>query len=140
MACGMVTGLASLLLSIEPNFNAYELREIIEQSADEVGEYQYYVETGKSYELGHGRINCYSALVLASGYTYVYGDANGDGIVTGGDLVFLLNFLFRGGTIPDPPSAGDPNGDCAITGGDVIYLINYLYRLGSPLQRGCVGE
>jgi subtilisin family serine protease len=140
MSCGMVTGLASLLLSIEPNFNAYELREIIEQSADEVGDYQYYVETGKSYELGHGRINCYSALVLASGYTYVYGDANGDGIVTGGDLVFLLNYLFRSGPVSDPPSAGDPNGDCAITGGDVIYLMNYLYRLGPPLRRGCVGE
>lgn len=140
MACGMVSGLASLLLSIEPNFNAYEMREIIEQSADEVGDYQYYVETGKSYELGHGRINCYNALVLASGYTYVYGDANGDGIVTGGDLVFLLNYLFRDGPLPDPPSAGDPNGDCYITAADVIYLLTYLYRMGDPLQRGCVGE
>jgi len=139
-SCGMVTGLASLLLSIEPNFNAYELREIIEQSADKVGDYQYYVETGKSYELGHGRINCHAALVLASGYTYVYGDANGDGTVTGGDLVFLFNYLFRDGPLPDPPSAGDPNGDCVITGSDVIYLINYLYRLGPPLQRGCVGD
>jgi subtilisin family serine protease len=140
MSCGMVTGLASLLLSIEPDFNAYEMREIIEQSADQVGDYQYYVETGKSYELGHGRINCYNALVLASGYTYVYGDANGDGIVTGGDLIFLLNYFFRGGPIPEPPSAGDPNGDCYITAGDVIYLLNYLYRLGDPPKRGCVGD
>jgi len=138
MACGMVTGLASLLLSIEPNFNAYELREIIEESADQVGDYTYYIETGKSYELGHGRINCYSALVLASGYTYVYGDANADGIVTLGDLVYILNYLFRDGPIPDPPSAGDPNGDCTITVGDVVYLLNYLYRMGPPLKRGCV--
>lgn len=140
MACGMVTGLAALLLSIEPNFNAYELREIIEQSADEVGGYQYYIDTGKSYELGHGRINCYQALVLASGYTYVYGDANGDGEVTLGDLVFLLNYLFKDGLLPDPPSAGDANGDCIISLSDVIYVINYLYRLGQPLKRGCVGE
>jgi subtilisin family serine protease len=140
MSCGMVTGLASLLLSIEPNFNAYELRDIIEESADQVGDYMYYIETGKSFELGHGRINCYSALVLASGYTYVYGDANGDGTVTVGDLVFILNYLYRDGLLPEPPSAGDPNGDCAITVGDVVYLINYLYRLGPPLKRGCVEE
>ncbi len=140
MSCGMVTGLASLLLSIEPNFNAYELREIIEESADQVGDYMYYIETGKSFELGHGRINCYNALVLASGYTYVYGDADGDGIITLGDLLFILNYLYKGGPPPDPLSAGDPNGDCTINLGDVLYLANYLYRRGPPLKRGCVGE
>ncbi len=138
MSCGMVTGLASLLLSIEPNFNAYELREIIEEGADQVGDYMYYIETGKSFELGHGRINCYNSLVLASEYTYVYGDANGDGIVNMGDLVFLISYLYRDGPLPDPPSAGDPNGDCIIGMGDVVYLINYLYRTGPPLKRGCV--
>ncbi len=140
MSCGMVTGLASLLLSIEPNFNAFELREIIEESADQVGDYQYYIETGKSLELGHGRINCYAALVLASGYTYVYGDANADGVVTVGDMVYLVNYLYRLGPVPDPPSAGDVNGDCVITVGDIIYLMNYLYRGGPILQRGCVEE
>jgi subtilisin family serine protease len=137
-SCGMVTGLASLLLSIQPNLTAHELREIIEQSADKVGDYTYYIQTGKSYELGHGRINCYRALVMASGYTYVYGDANGDGIITVADLVYLLNYLFRGGAIPDPPSAGDPNTDCMITVADVVCIVNYLFRMGEPLQRGCV--
>lgn len=140
MSCGMVTGLASLLLSVEPNFNAYELREIIGESADQVGDYVYYIETGKSFELGHGRIDCYNALVLASGYTYVYGDANGDSIVALGDLVYILNYLFRDGPPPEPLSAGDPNGDCTINIGDVVYLINYLYRMGPPLLRGCVEE
>jgi hypothetical protein len=137
-SCGMVTGLASLLLSVEPDLNAHELRQIIEQSADKVGDYTYYIQTGKSYELGYGRINCYRALVMASGYSYVYGDANGDGIVTVADLVFLLNYLFKKGAAPDPPSAGDPNADCVITVGDVVYLTNYLFRLGDPLKRGCV--
>jgi thermitase len=138
MSCGMVTGLASLLLSIEPNFTAHELRQIIEESADQVGDYMYYIDTGKSYELGHGRINCYNALVLASGYTYIYGDANGDGVINLGDLVFLITYLYRGGPPPDPLSAGDGNGDCAINVGDVVYMISYLYRMGDPLKRGCV--
>ncbi len=140
MSCAMVSGLAALLLSIEPNFNAYELREIMEQSADKVGDYVYYIETGKSYELGHGRINCFSALVLAAGYTYVYGDANADGVADAGDLIYLLNYLFLNGSPPDPPSAGDPNGDCVINTGDIIYMINYLYLGGSILLRGCVEE
>ena len=140
MSCPMVSGLSALLLSIEPNFNAYELREIIEQSADKVGEYTYYIETQKSYELGHGRINCFSALVLASDYTYVYGDANGDGAANTGDLIHLLNHLFLSGPPPDPLSAGDPNGDCLINTGDIIFLINYLYLDGPPLLRGCVEE
>jgi subtilisin family serine protease len=138
MSCGMVTGLASLLLSIEPNFTAPELREIIEESADQVGDYMYYIETGKSYELGHGRINCYNALVLASGYTYVYGDANGDGVINLGDLVFLISYQYKGGVPPDPLSAGDCNGDCVINVGDVVYMISCLYRNGGTLKRGCV--
>jgi thermitase len=138
MSCGMVTGLASLLLSIEPNFTAHELRQIIEESADQVGDYMYYVDTGKSYELGHGRINCYNALVLASAYTYVYGDANGDGVINLGDLVFLITYLYRGGPPPGNLSAGDGNGDCVINIGDVVYMISYLYHMGDPLKRGCV--
>ncbi len=140
MACGMVTGLAALLLSVDLSFSAYELKEIIEQSADEVGDYQYYIETGKCYELGHGVINCYEALVLASGYTYVYGDANGDEEVTVEDLIYLLNYLFRDGLVPDPASSGDANADCEITMGDVLYILNYLYRLGPTPKRGCVEE
>jgi subtilisin family serine protease len=138
MSCPMVSGLAALLLSIEPNFNAYELREIIEQSADKVGECVYYIETQKSYELGHGRINCFKALALASNYTYVYGDADGNRVVNAADLVYLLNYLFLDGPPPDPLSAGDPNGDCVINVADIIYLSNYLYCGGPILLRGCV--
>lgn len=140
MACGMVTGLAALLLAVDSDFGPYELREIIEESADEVGGYQYYIETEKSYELGHGRINCYQALTLASNYTYVYGDANGDDVVNVADAIFLLNYLFRSGTLPDPPSAGDANGDCQVGLADVLYILNYLYRLGPTPERGCVGN
>jgi thermitase len=140
MACPMVSGLAALLLSIEPNFNAYELREIIEQSADKVGPYVYYIETQKSLELGYGRINCYRALALVTDYTYVYGDADGDGAVNAIDLVYLLNYLFLGGPPPDPLSAGDPNGDCVINVADVVYLSNYLFCEGPILKRGCVQE
>jgi len=57
------------------------------------------------------------------------GDANGDGAIDGGYIVFLLNYLFRDGPLPDPVQAGDNNCTCGqIDTGDVIFLLSYLYR------------
>jgi hypothetical protein len=63
---------------------------------------------------------------------FVCGDANGDGEVTPGDVVYLINYLFRGGAAPDPLEAGDVNSDGAVEPSDVVYLINYLFRGGPP--------
>jgi hypothetical protein len=69
--------------------------------------------------------------------TYVWGDANGNGEVEPGDIVHLLNYLYRGGPIPSPPASGDPNNDCIIEATDIVYLINYFYRNGPAPQQGC---
>jgi hypothetical protein len=71
---------------------------------------------------------------------YLPGDINipgGDGIVDLGDVVFLINYIFRGGDPPDPMAAGDVNADCVVELGDVVYLINYLYRGGDPPLPSC---
>ena len=68
---------------------------------------------------------------------YVAGDPTGDGKVDLGDAVYILNYLFKNGDLPDPPAAGDPTGDCAIDLGDVIYLINYLFKGGDSPLSGC---
>lgn len=60
------------------------------------------------------------------------GDANGDGVINIGDVVYLINYLYRGNPPPDPEWTGDANCDGIINIGDVVYLINYLYRGGSP--------
>ena len=66
-----------------------------------------------------------------------YGDANGDGQINASDVVFLINYLFKGGPAPQPLSAGDPNGDCVVNSADVVYLIDYLFRGGETPQPGC---
>lgn len=68
---------------------------------------------------------------------YEYGDANGDGVVGAGDIVYLLTYLYRGGPAPNPYEGGDPSGNCIVDAGDVVYLISYLYRNGDPPQEGC---
>jgi hypothetical protein len=67
----------------------------------------------------------------------VPGDANGDSIITAGDVVYLLTYLYRKGPPPCIPEAGDANGDCAVTAGDVVYLMSFLYRHGPPPLPGC---
>jgi M6 family metalloprotease-like protein len=60
------------------------------------------------------------------------GDTNGDDKVDVGDVVYLVNYLYRGGTAPDPVEAGDANCDANVDVGDVVTLVNYLYRGGDP--------
>ncbi len=63
---------------------------------------------------------------------YSRGDVNTDGVVDVGDVVYLINYLYRNGPAPDPLWVGDCNCDGLVDVGDVVFLINYLYRDGDP--------
>jgi len=74
-------------------------------------------------------VDNYGFLVLAA--RLGYGDVNGDGEVTGTDVVYLVDYLFRAG--PEPvPTVFEGDADCSgeVTLLDVIFLVNYLYRDG----------
>jgi 6-phosphogluconolactonase (cycloisomerase 2 family) len=58
------------------------------------------------------------------------GDCTGDKVVDVGDVVFLINYLFKSGQSPVPLAVGDVNCDGVDDVGDVVYLINYLFRNG----------
>ena len=75
-----------------------------------------------------GRVLTYDYLCVP----WLVGDASGDGMIDLGDVVYLLNYLFRGGSPPEPVLTGDLNSDGSVTLGDVIYLLNYLFRSGPP--------
>ncbi|MCK4403794.1 MAG: hypothetical protein KAW02_01765 [candidate division Zixibacteria bacterium] len=49
-----------------------------------------------------------------------------------GDVVHLINYLYRDGPAPDPEELGDVNCDGMVELGDVVYLINYAFRGGPP--------
>jgi len=67
--------------------------------------------------------------------SYIRGDANGDGIIDLADVLYLINYLYKGGPAPDPFEAGDCTCDGIVDLGDVLYLISYLYK-GGPAP-GC---
>ncbi len=60
------------------------------------------------------------------------GDVTGDGSIDLGDVIFLINYLYKAGAEPHPLVTGDLNCDEEVNIGDVIYLINYLYKEGPP--------
>ncbi len=65
------------------------------------------------------------------------GDVSGDGQVLVADVVYLINYLLKGGAPPvcSPypyTSCADANGDGEVSIADIVYLINYLLKSGPP--------
>jgi hypothetical protein len=58
------------------------------------------------------------------------GDCTDDQTVNVGDVIFLLNYLFKSGPIPVPLPVGDVNCDGIDDLGDVVYLLNYFFKGG----------
>lgn len=123
-AAPYVTALAAVIKSHNPEFSPDDVvshilgksSSIDEQNSDYVG------------LLGAGRVN-----FLAS--SYVIGDANYSGTVNLGDVVFVVNFVFRNGSGPIPPEAADANCDVDINIGDAVALIGYIFGNNSGI--GC---
>ena len=63
---------------------------------------------------------------------YLLGDVVLDGVVNLGDVIYLINYLYRGGPGPLPEWTGDVTSDGVTNIGDVVYLVNYLFRGGPP--------
>jgi hypothetical protein len=66
------------------------------------------------------------------------GDVNCDANVNISDVVYLINYIFKGGYRPPILNWADVNGDCAINVADAVYMIKYIFHSGPELQLGCV--
>jgi len=59
------------------------------------------------------------------------GDVNFDGVMTSGDIIYLVNYTFKGGPPPQPvPAAGDVNCDGNVTSADIIFMVNFVFKSG----------
>ncbi len=84
--------------------------------------------TGESQ--GSGTDKDYATLKYAQ---FLRGDADEDGTVSVSDVIYLIEYLFKGGPAPiQVLQVGDADCDGKVTIGDVIYLVNYLFKGWSP--------
>ncbi len=100
--------------------------------------------TGGTATISATTINSYTTSVVSRFASYeisftpftitagLRGDANGDGLVNVADAVYLINFVFKGGTAPVSTYGGDANADGIPNVGDAVYLINFVFNGGSP--------
>jgi hypothetical protein len=70
-----------------------------------------------------------STIPVLSG-TAACGDPNGDIKINILDIVLIINYLYKGGSAPDPLQSIDVNSDLLVNILDVVYLINYKYKDG----------
>jgi hypothetical protein len=66
-ACPVVAGVAALILSADSNLTAAQVKNILETTADKVGDLGNYDETGRSVKFGFGRVNAANAVRMALG-------------------------------------------------------------------------
>ncbi|MCP4632406.1 MAG: hypothetical protein GY855_05730 [candidate division Zixibacteria bacterium] len=62
---------------------------------------------------------------------FVCGDLNDDTNIDILDIVFLINYKYKGGTAPDPLESADVNHDTNIDILDIVHLINFKYKGGA---------
>ena len=62
---------------------------------------------------------------------YERGDVNSDSSLTSADIIYMVNFVFKGGPPPQPVLEwGDVNCDDVNTSADIIYLVNHIFKGG----------
>ena len=61
---------------------------------------------------------------------FLRGDANSDNALDMSDILFILNYLYKGGLAPASFDATDVNYDDEINVLDAEYLIRYFYKQG----------
>ncbi len=69
---------------------------------------------------------------------YLPGDADNSKHVDVGDIVFMVDYMFRNGLEPAYISACDVNGDCMYANiVDLIYLVDHLFNSGDSPEFAC---
>jgi hypothetical protein len=85
-----------------------------------------------------GLVTSLSPFILAEPVKkYTCGDANSDATVDISDAVFLIAYIFSGGSAPNPLLAGDANCDSSVDISDVVYLIAYIFSGGQAPCATC---
>ncbi len=76
-----------------------------------------------------GRHGFWQDFAVAS---FICGDVNNDGTVNVLDIIFLIDYKFKGGPAPAILASADVNSDGSINVLDIIFLIDFKFKGGPP--------
>jgi len=79
----------------------------------------------------------FAVAVSTSSGTFICGDADGSAAIDIDDVVYVIAFIFSGGSPPSPLGAGDADCSGGIDIDDVVYLIAYIFAGGPAPCAGC---
>lgn len=128
-SCPLTAGVAALVMDAHPTWTNMQVREALMQTASD--------PANPDNTFGWGIVNAWAAIKYSFGPPpYVYGDADGNDIVTISDAVYLISYIFAGGPGPSPSAAGDADCSLIISIGDAVYLISYIFA-GGPAPTNC---
>jgi len=84
--------------------------------------------------IGNSCDNCPAVFNPDQGTTIIMtGDVNLDGVITSADIIYKVNFVFKGGFKPLPcEGAGDVNCSGTVTSADIIYLVGFVFKGAAP--------
>jgi hypothetical protein len=68
---------------------------------------------------------------------YLCGDIDANSTINVSDIVQLINFVFAGGTPPDPVETGDLDCNGSVNVSDVVSLIAFIFGDGEPPCASC---
>ncbi len=69
--------------------------------------------------------------------SYLCGDADGTGVISISDAVFLITHIFQGGPAPTPIAAGDADCNGFLSISDAVTLISYIFAGGPAPCASC---
>ncbi len=113
-------------LTLSVDLSKYNNPYLIDLITGEIGQLNKgssQITISKSLESGEGKVFKIGDVLC--------GDNNFDGRLSAADVLYLVNFIFKGGQDLIIPSVADVNGDGVISAADIIYLVNYLFKTGS---------
>jgi hypothetical protein len=86
---------------------------------------------------GYTIVQGYWTAVPGGGPPFVCGDADGNTIVNISDAVYLIAYIFGGGSAPDPLLSGDADCNQIVNISDAVYLIAYIFGGGPAPCENC---
>ena len=132
-ACPFVSGVAALVLSVNPQLTAKHVKDILESSAQKIGGYSYlpnpnYSNGTWNEEMGYGLVDAYAALKLALSDLYIR-----DTVTDNGTIPSTVHSAYNS---PDIWTADLDTNICNPTGGENCYVCVRVYNKSNSASSG----